>query len=33
MAVNVVDEYMDQEKYKQFDTKHYLQYFYREPDH
>ena len=33
MAVNVVDEYMDQEKYKQFDTKHYLEYFYREPDH
>ena len=33
MAVNVVDEYMDQEKYKQFNAKHYLEYFYREPDH
>ena len=33
MAVNVVDEYMDQEKYKQFNAKYYLEYFYREPDH
>ena len=33
MAVKVVDEYMDQAKYKQFNAKHYLEYFYREPDH
>ena len=33
MAVNVVDEYMGQEKYKHFDAKHYLWYFYGEADH